>query len=227
MQANGHGRTKHPQALVELDHLLLVQPHQSPVQQLVRAPDLAPQDQIGLNGPCQFSKRGLGQQVRAAAARRQAGQQMIQQAASRVSPDAGSLLEEPPLAPQRHPYGLGVQFPHGEAAGGPILAAAVVGDAADNAPQPFRQGIGQSLVPQDLGGNTQMQGGGVSLALVRRRLAHVRDQGGLKFGRVLQAPGGCALHAGVNERGQNGVVAGYAQPFQIVQGAAHALGTQS
>ena len=109
---------------------------------------------------------------------------------------------------QRHARRLRVLLSDCQAARRTVLSAAVIGDAPQNTPQPLRQGIGQALVPQDLRGNTQMQRRRVSLALVRRRFAHVSDQGGLQFRRLLKTPERGTLHARVDERGQNRVVAG-------------------
>ena len=72
-----------------------------------------------------------------------------------------------------------------------------------------------------------MQQRRVSLALVRRRLAQVRDQGGLQFHRFLQALEGGAFDAHVDERGQRRVVAGDAPPLQVVQRAANPFGAQA
>ena len=128
---------------------------------------------------------------------------------------------------QRHPHDLRVELARGQAAGGAVLAPAVVGDAAEDAPKPFRQGVGQTLVPQHLRRHPQMQRRGFALAQVRRRLAHVPDQRGLQLGGGFEALAGRALHAGVDERGQGRVVAGDAQPLQVVERVANALGAES
>ena len=83
---------------------------------------------------------------------------MFEQAAGRVAAYAGDLCQRTPLAMQRDPCGLRVPLADREAArGAVVLAAPVERDALDDAEQPFRQRIGQTLVPQHLGGDTQME----------------------------------------------------------------------
>ena len=52
------------------------------------------------------------------------------------------------------------------------------------------------------------------------------DQGNLQRDRLTQTLLRSALHTIVHERGQYRVVAGDAQPLQIVQYSAHTLGTE-
>ena len=49
LQADGHGGAEHGETLVEPDDLLLVQPQKSAVHELVGMPDLALQDDVGLD----------------------------------------------------------------------------------------------------------------------------------------------------------------------------------
>ena len=49
LQADGHGGAEHGETLVEANDLLLVQPQKRTVYQLVGVPDLALQDQVGLD----------------------------------------------------------------------------------------------------------------------------------------------------------------------------------
>ena len=156
-QADRHGRAKDCEAPVESDDLLLVQPQQGAVQQLDRVLDLAHQNQVGFDCLGQLADGGLGQQVRTAAAGRQAGEETIQQARRRFAPNPGRRFEHAPWALQLHPHRFHITFPHRKAARLPVLAAAVLGKAADQAPQPQRQGVGQPLVPQNLRGDPQMQ----------------------------------------------------------------------
>ena len=89
------------------------------------------------------------------------------------------------------------------------------------------RGLGQTPVPQHLRRHPQVQRRGFALAQVRRRLAHVPDQRDLQLGGGVEALAGRAFHAGVDERGQGGVVAGDAQPLQVVERVANALGAES
>ena len=158
LQPDRHGRAEHPQPLVEADHLQLVEPEQGPVQQFGRVPHRALQHQVGLDRLQELPQRGLGQEVGAPQPARQAVEQMSEQPAGRLAADAGDLLQRTPCAVQRDPRGLRVALADREAArGAVVLAAPVEGDPPDDAEQPFRQRIGQTLVPQHLRGDTQME----------------------------------------------------------------------
>ena len=69
LHADGHGRTEHRQSLVEADDLLLVQPQQDAVRQLGGVPDLALQDQVGLDRP-RFLAAAMLSRVRSEMSRR-------------------------------------------------------------------------------------------------------------------------------------------------------------
>ena len=226
-QADGHGRAEDRQALVEADDIELVQPQQGAVQQSGGVSDPALDLQVGRQGMGKPSQSGFRQEVRPAGALRQTRQEVFQQQPGAVPPDSRGLLQRSPLAVQRHLPGFGVELARGQAAGGAVLAPAVVGDAADDAPEALRQGIGQTLVAQQLGGHAQVQRRCAALAQVRRRLAHVPDQRGLQFSGRFEAFEGRALHPRVDEGGQDRVVAGDAQPFQVVERVAHTLGAET
>ena len=134
------------------------------------------------------AQRGFRQQVGAASAGRQTGQEMLQQASGRLPPDLRSPFQRVPLAVKRHPHRLRVELARRQATGSAVLAAAVVGDAAHDAPQPFRQSVVKTLVLQHLRGHAQVKRGGLVLAQVGRRLAHMPDQRDLDSAGGLQTP---------------------------------------
>ena len=135
-----------------------MEPEQGAVQQLGGVPDSALQHQVGLDRLQEPPERGLGQEIGAADAGRQAVEQMFEQAAGRLAAYAGDPCHRTPFAMQGDPCGFRVPLADREAARGAVfLAAPVEGDAPDDPEQPFRQRIGQTLVPQHLGGDTQME----------------------------------------------------------------------
>ena len=72
-----------------------------------------------------------------------------------------------------------------------------------------------------------MQGGCVSHTQIRCRLTHLRDQGDLQLYRLIEALLRTALYPLVHEGGQHRIVAGNAQLFQVMEGAAHVFGAQA
>ena len=63
LQADGHSRTKHRQALVQPDDILLVQPQQGPVPQLIGVPYLAAQAAVLPDGCQELAQGRFRQQV--------------------------------------------------------------------------------------------------------------------------------------------------------------------
>ena len=107
-QADGHGRAEYGQTLVESDDLLLVQPQQGAVQELVRVLDPVRQLQVGSDGIQQVAERGLSQQIRAPAAQWQLAQQVVEQAVGCVAAQLRGFRQQLPVALQRHLHGLGI-----------------------------------------------------------------------------------------------------------------------
>ena len=85
----------------------------------------------------------------------------------------------------------------------------------------LREGILEAL-----GGDAQMEGRGAALVHVRGRFPQVGDQGAFQCRRLLEALARGTRHARVHERGQHRVVAGDAQPLQVVERTAHAFRAQ-
>ena len=232
-QVDGHGGPEHRQPLVEADDLLLVQPQQGAVQEPLGILDPGLQLQVGTECVQQLAECGLGQQIRAPAAGRQAVEQMIQQAPRGTAAALRGLRKRLPITLEGHPYRLRVPPVQPQAALAALLAAAVPGDAAERAPYALRQdadGIVAGLlegVLEALGGDAQMEGRGVALAHVRGRFLQSGDQGAFQRRRLLEALARGTHHPGVYERSEHGVVAGDAQPLQVVHGAAHAFRAQS
>ena len=72
-----------------------------------------------------------------------------------------------------------------------------------------------------------MQDGRLSSVHIRRRLTKVLDQGGLQFHRLIKTFLGTARYSLVDKGCQRRIVAGDAQLFQVMQGAAHFFWTQA
>ena len=151
---------------------------------------------------------------------------MGQQVLGPQAPQASRLFKGRPFALQGHPHRLRVLFAHRPTAPGAVLAPFVVGNPPNNAPQPFRQWIRKLLIPQDLGSLPQMQGGGIPLPLIRRRLPHMGKESRLQRFRLLPAPLRGAHHAFVDKRSDHRVVVGDAQVLQMVEGGSYLLGPQ-
>ena len=213
--------------LVQPNDFLFVQPQKRTVHQLGGVSDLALEDQVGLDGLQQLSQSRLGQQVRASASRRQAGEQVVQQTPCGRTSQFGGLLQQRPVALQRHLHGLRIAPTHSKASPTAALAPPVGGDAADDAPQEFRQCVVVPVVLQPLGGEAEMQRERVALFHVRRRLPQEVDKTPLKRRRLLQALRGGPLHPGMDKGRQHGVVAGDAHSLQIVERVAHSLRRQA
>ena len=215
-EQDGHGGTEDRQALVQADHLLLVQPQQSPVHQTVGMPDLAVQHQVRFHRRQQLAHGGLGQQVRAPDALRQGGQQVVQQQPRGRAAQFGGLGQWSPVPLQRHLHGLPVPAPQSQAAPAATLAAPVGGDAPHHSPHQLRQRVGMALVLELLGRVSQVQRKHLAPGLVRGFFAHQVDQALFQRLRLPVAPAGRALNPSVDEGGDRRVVAGQPQPLQVV-----------
>ena len=151
-EAHRHGRSEDDQTLVKADDVHFMEPHQRPIQTLPVILHLAVHKQVGLsNGPQQLAHGGFRQQVHAAAPRRQAADQVVQQTVGPVSAPVCRLRQRRPFTPQGYLHRLHIPFAHRPTAPCTVLAPSVVGDAPNNAPEPFRQRIGEIPIPQDLG----------------------------------------------------------------------------
>ena len=226
-QLDGHRGTEHGETLVQADNFLFVQPEQRAVKELVGLPHPTLQHQVVFECDQQSAEGGLRKQVRPPAAGRQAGEQVLQKTMRPFPPQRSGLLQRAPGAQQLHAHRLGVGLAHPQAAAAAALAAAVDRDAAQDAPEPFGQRIGLPGVPQGLRGDPQMQRGPVSLLQIRRRGTQMRDEGGFQTVGLLQPLPGAALDPRMDECGQSGVVAGNAEPLQVVQGGSHAFRAQA
>ena len=134
LELDGHRGSEDGETLVQPDHFLLVQPQECTLQQLLGMLCPALQNQIGFERLQQPAEGGLGQQIRPAASGRQAGEQVLQQAMRAFAPARRGFLQRAPLTLQRHLGRLRVALAHPQAAAAPAFAAAVEGDAAQDAP---------------------------------------------------------------------------------------------
>ena len=154
VEVDGHGWSEHSQSLVEAHHLLLVQPQQGAVQQLgepLRVRDPGFQRQVGLQRLHQLAESRLGQQVRAPAAGRQTAKQVIEQTLSGAAAAQGRLRQRLPWTLQGHPDGIGIGAAQAQAALAAAFVASIPGDAAQDAPYMFRQGLRVAVVLDALG----------------------------------------------------------------------------
>ena len=85
-------------------------------------------------------------------------------------------------------------------------------------------GIGESGVLEALCGDAQVQGSLLALSHVGCELAHHLDEPLLDCRRLGEAAVGGAAHAVVHERGYHRVVAGQAEPFEVIECLRNAVG---
>ena len=131
--------------------------------------------------------------------------------------DPGQRL---PVTVQRHPDGIRIEPAQTQAAFAAVLVVAVSLNAAQQAPDVFREGIRVACILQVLRRDPQVEWGCLARLHVWRRLLQGADQGALQNGRRFQAFPRRARPPDVNEGRQRGVVAGDTQPLQLVQGGA-------
>ena len=225
-QVDGHGRAKDSETFVEADDLLLVQPEQRPIDQLVRLLESVFEIHIGFHFVQQFAECGLGEKICALASRRQAIEQMLQQPLCCVSAQVGGLGKRPPISIQCHAQGFVVQRAQSDTARGAVVSVPIAFDAAQKAEHPFGQCL-MALVLQPLCGDAQMQHPRVALGHVRCDLSKVVDQRPLQPRRFVETFVRVTPHAVVDVGRQHGVVAGDAEILQVVQRFAHAFGLQT
>ena len=141
----------------------------------------------------------------------------------------GGLLERAPFALQRHVHRLRVPLSQAQAPGTAAFAPAVGGDAAQDARQPFGQGLGAHSLDLEEPGRRPAGAAADASPFPRSGAASRRCAMSAVSSafRLLETPARASFHAGVDEGGKRGVVAGDAEPLQVVEGAAHAFGAQT
>ena len=99
----------------------------------------------------------------------------------------GGPLQGFPIALQRHLHGLPITPTHPEASTAASLTPPVGGDALDDPPQEFRQGVLVAGVLEPLWARRRCSMEVLALFHVRVRLAQELDQGTLQRRRLLEA----------------------------------------
>ena len=116
-QPDGHGWAKNRQTAVQADDLQVVQPQQGVVQEFGGVPDPVVDEHVALERLEEAAHGGLGQQVGAAALRRQLGDQVLQQALGGAATQVCGFLQGTPAPLQGHGVGhTGVAQPLGRGA---------------------------------------------------------------------------------------------------------------
>ena len=81
------------------------------------------------------------------------------------------VLQRVPLALQRHAHSIRIKLPDVETSPAATLAPPVGGDASEDSPQAFRQGIGMPFILEPLGDDAEMQHGTLALVHIGSRFA--------------------------------------------------------
>ena len=131
-QSDGHGGTEDRQAAVQADDLHVVQPQQGVVQEFRRVPDPAVEEHVALQGFEEPAHRGLGEQIGAAALRRQLAEQVVEKEPGGAAAELSRFLQVTPASLQGNPDGFGVPRSQAQTALAAAFAAAVLGDALEH-----------------------------------------------------------------------------------------------
>ena len=87
--------------------------------------------------------------------------------------------------------------------------------------------MGVPFIPEFLGRVPQIQRVGLALFHVGSLHAHQADQALLQRSGLLETPPRGMLHPGMHERRERSIVAGDAQPLQVVERPPHPLGSEA
>ena len=226
-EANRHRRPEHNEALVQPDHLHLVQPQQRAIEQLRQVTHLRLQREVALQCFEQFSERRLDQQIRAALPGRCARQPVFQQALRAGAAHLRRAIERAPRAIQRQPHSLRVDLSQADAADAASVITAVVGKPTNDAQHRLRQCGAVACFLQPLSGLAQVQNRRLPLRKVWRKLTQFRDQRAFHRGGLLEPATRRSLDANVHERGHCSVVACDAERREVVERFAQPLSRQA